>query len=522
MKMNKFRLLLLLVISTFSGCSITNNDDDEKKPNILLILADDLGWSDLGCYGGEINTPNLDKLAQEGIRFTQFHNTSKCFPSRACLLTGMYAQQCGYDKTYKDPIKNALTLGEVLKSAGYRTLWSGKHHGIENPVTRGFDRYYGLRDGACNHFNPGKQKPGEGKPAQKRPDRAWCIDDTLFQPYTPLQKDFYTTDYFTKYALNWLDEYKDEDKPFFLYLAYTAPHDPLMAWPEDIQKYKGKYLAGYDEIRQGRFTKQKEMGLLTGEYKLSDATYEYWDSLSEKQKLEEDLKMAVYAAMVDRMDQNIGKILNKIEELGKTENTLIMFMSDNGCSAEVVNIPGSGKIGTITRWTSLGKNWANVSNTPFRYYKNYSHEGGICTPMIACWPKGIVSKNRISDFCGHFIDIMATFIDITEFEYPESYKGQDVLPYEGQSILPIFKGGKMERRKPLFWEWSNGKAARKERWKIVSWGENSPWCLYDMDNDPTETTDMANKFPEIVVELDSLFNNWIKTTNNTMHNINQK
>lgn len=367
MKMNKFRILVLLVISIFSGCS---NNKNIEKPNILLILADDLGWSDLGCYGGEINTPNLDKLAQEGIRFTQFHNTSKCFPSRACLLTGMYAQQCGYDKTYKDPIKNALTLGEVLKSAGYRTLWSGKHHGIENPVTRGFDRYYGLRDGACNHFNPGKQKPGEGKPAQKRPDRAWCIDDTLFQPYTPLQKDFYTTDYFTKYALNWLDEYKDEDKPFFLYLAYTAPHDPLMAWSEDIQKYKGKYLAGYDEIRQGRFTKQKEMGLLTGEYKLSDATYEYWDSLSEKQKLEEDLKMAVYAAMVDRMDQNIGKILNKIEELGKTKNTLIMFMSDNGCSAEVVNIPGSGKIGTITRWTSLGKNWANVSNTPFRYYKN--------------------------------------------------------------------------------------------------------------------------------------------------------
>ena len=383
--MKIIRVVLLLVISTFSGCSNNKNID---KPNILLILADDLGWSDLGCYGGEINTPNIDKLAQEGIRFTQFHNTAKCFPSRACLLTGLYAQQCGYDKTYKYPIKNALTLGEVLKSAGY------------------------------------------------------------------------------------------------------------------------------EDIRQKRFMKQKELGLLSDIYKLSPAMYNCWDSLSEKQKLDEDIKMAVYAAMIDRMDQDIGKILNKIKNLGKAENTLVIFMSDNGCSAEVVNIPGSGEIGTITRWTSLGKNWANVSNTPFRYYKNYSYEGGICTPMIAYWPKGIVAKNRTSDFRGHFIDIMATFIDITGFNYPVSYKGQEVLPYEGESILPVFKGNEIRREKPLFWKWSKGKAARKDRWKIVSWGENKPWCLYDMYNDPTETTDLANKFPEIVIELDSLFNNWIKTTSN--------
>ena len=240
--MKPFRIILFI----FSLFIFTSCQEKQQKPNIILIAADDLGWSDIGCYGSEVQTPNLDKLGEGGMRFTQFHNTSKCFPSRACLLTGVYAQQNGYAKTYNDPITNAVTLGEVLRTAGYRTLWSGKHHGLENPVTRGFDRYYGLKDGACNYFNPGNQRPekallrAKGKPGNKN-QRWWCIDSVMYHPYTPEAKDFYTTDYFTNYALGWLDEYKNEKKPFFLYLAYTAPHDPLMAWPEDIAKYKGKY-----------------------------------------------------------------------------------------------------------------------------------------------------------------------------------------------------------------------------------------------------------------------------------------
>lgn len=498
-------LLLIVSLIGFSACSQHSNEN----PNILLILVDDMGWSDIGCYGGEVETPNLDRLAENGIRFTQMHNTSKCFPSRATLLTGVYAQQCGYDKTYKQPIRNAVTIGEVLQTVGYRTLWAGKHHGIENPIDRGFDRYFGLRDGGSNHFNPGLQREGEPKPAQKRPDRSWFIDHEKHQPFTP-EKDFYTTDYFTKYALNWLDEYKDEEKPFFLYVSYTAPHDPLMAWPEDIAKYKGKYLDGYEAIRVKRYAKQKEMGLINERFLLSAETYNAWSSLSDSMKQVEDLKMAVYSAMIDRVDQKIGELLQKIEAMGESDNTLVLFMADNGSSAEVVNIPGDGKIGTVGHWTSLGKNWANVSNTPYRYYKNYSFEGGICTPLIAHWPKGIKSKNTISNFSGHFIDIMATLVDITGAEYPLEFNNQKIVPMQGVSLLPIMKGNDIIRNKPLFWQWSKGKAVREGKWKIVSHGKDAPWELYNMEEDPTETNNLADYQLEIVSEMNTLFNSWQK------------
>ena len=503
----------VLLIGVLFSCSSAN----KKRPNIVFILADDLGYSDIGCYGGEISTPNLDRLAEEGIRFTQIHNTSKCFPSRACLLTGLYAQQCGYDKTPTRPLKNAVTLGEVLRAAGYRTLFSGKHHGVDNPYDRGFDRYFGLRDGCCNYFNPGRQRAGESKPAQKRSDRVWCIDDKVYKPYTPPERDFYTTDYFTKYALDWLEEYKEEDKPFFLYLAYTAPHDPLQAWPKDINKYRGKYMVGYEAIRKKRFEKQKEIGLLGDNYVLSEPTYHSWDSLSDKEKIKEDLKMAVYAAMIDRMDQNIGKILRKIRNLNKLENTLIIFASDNGCSAESVHIPGSGEIGSMTRWTSLGRNWANVSNTPLRYYKNYSYEGGICTPMIVYWPSGVKGKNRISNFRGHFIDIMATLIDITKAEYPEEFNGEKIIPYQGVSLLPIFEGKKMKRKKPLFYEWWRGRAVMSGKWKIVADGNNKPWDLYNINKDPSETKNLSAQFPEIVKKLDKAFREWQRKCNSELN-----
>lgn len=498
---------LIFLIAVLLLCSC--NQSPKEKPNILLILVDDMGWSDLGSYGSEVSTPNIDRLAENGIRFTQMHNTSKCFPSRATLLTGIYAQQSGYDINYKQPLSHSVTLGEVLQTVGYRTLWAGKHHGIENPVDRGFDRYYGLREGASNHFNPGLQREGEARPAQKQPDRPYFIDHEKFQPYNP-PKDFYTTDYFTKYALKWLEEYKNEDKPFFLYMAYTAPHDPLMAWPEDIAKYRGKYKAGYTDIRSKRYARQKELGLADQRFILSQESYDLWESLSDSLKDVEDLKMAVYSAMIDRVDQKIGEILKKIEEMGELENTLVLFMSDNGSSAEMVNIPGDGKIGTVGQWTSLGKNWANVSNTPFRYYKNYSFEGGICTPMIAFWPNGFEAKNAISRFPGHFIDIMATLVDITGADYPTEFNGQKIVPMQGMSLMPILKGQKIERNSPLFWQWQQGKAVRDGDWKIVAHGNNAPWELYNMENDPTEIENLADKNPEIVVKLNQLFIDWQK------------
>ncbi len=491
------------------GPLFKNTSDRRDRPNIILILADDLGWSDIGCYGGEISTPNLDMLAGNGIRFTQCHNTAKCFPSRASLLTGLYAQQCGMDIS-PGSFRNSVTLGNVLRSVGYRTLASGKHHSIDNLYDQGFDRYYGLRDGACNYFNPGKQRPGEGIPSQKRPGkRTWCIDNKTFVPYTPKEKDFYTTDYFTKYAINYLEQYKNEDNPFFLYLAYNAPHDPLQAWPEDIEKYEKRYLDGWAVLREQRYQKQIKMGLVDDSMPLSEATYTDWDNLDDSQKKIEARKMAVYAAMIDRMDQNIGKLLAKLKETGKDKNTLVLFASDNGCSAELAKgKTNSGEIGSMTRWTSLGKNWANASNTPFRYFKNYSHEGGICTPFIACWPGRIRDGGRISDHASHFIDIMATFVDITDAKYPLTNRGKRVIPYEGESLLPVFNNAARPRKKPLFWQWSKGKAVLKSKWKLVSWKDN--WELFDLEKDKTETNDLSAKHPEVVNELKMIHTNWLQ------------
>lgn len=487
-----------------------------ELPNIVLICADDLGWSDLGCYGSEVSTPHIDRLAQQGIRFTQFHNTSKCFPSRACLLTGIYAQQSGYDRSFTQPLQHAVTLGEVLQEAGYLTLWSGKHHGLENPIRRGFDRYYGLKDGACNYFNPGEQRPGEGVPARKgapgnKRIRAWCIDSVMYEPYTPEAADFYTTDYFTNHALEWLEEYQDDERPLFLYLAYTAPHDPLMAWPEDIARYKGMYNEGYEVIRNRRYTRQLEMGLIDSSYRLSDAVYPSWDSLSDSIKADEIRKMEVYAAMIDRLDQNIGRVIAKLVETGRVDNVLILFVSDNGASAEMVEIADDyGEIGSMTRWSSLGGNWANVSNTPFRYYKNYSYEGGINTPLIACWPCEI-EPGSFSRFPGHFMDIMATLVDLTGADYPSVYRSTEITPLQGESFLPVLRGKEIRRKKPLFWEWQNGQAVRDGEWKLVRHGLDREWDLYQVNEDPTETVNEASRHPDRVSEMDQMFQQWKHT-----------
>lgn len=505
---------LLLFSSFIIGCTGKKVNNEAEKPNILLILADDLGYSDIGCYGSEISTPNLDSLAQKGIRFQQAYNHGVSFPSRAALLTGAYAHQVGMINGPRE-IVGAVTLGQLLKMADYRTLWAGKHHGTQNPTDLGFDRYYGLRDGCCNYFNPGDQRPGEGLPARKASayPRKWIMDGKLYTPYTPESPDFYTTDYFANNALKWLEEFKNEDKPLFLYLAFTSPHDPLMAWPEDIKKHLGKYMKGYEEVRNARFMKQKSNGLLGDNYQLSSATHRKWESLSVSEKMTEDSTMAVYAAMIERMDMNIGRILQKLKELGKDQNTLIMFASDNGGAHQVVSMKDSGPIGSITRWKSLGPDWANVANTPLRYSKVYSHEGGIRTPLIAYWPGRIVKEGRTCETPVHFIDLMPTIAEIAGVTYPEVFNDETVVPLQGVSIVPLFKNQKISRKNPLFWQLERGKALRQDEWKIVTWNHDDPssddWELYNMNVDPVEMNDLSKSEKEILEKLVDKHNKWL-------------
>jgi len=496
----------------------------KSTPNIIFILVDDMGYSDIGCYGGEVVTPNLDHLAENGLRFSHMYNTSKCFPSRACLLTGVYAQQCGMGRGSSGGIRNAITLAELLKPHGYRTLAVGKHHSNKSLYDRGFDRFYGFHYGAgkscANHFNPGEQRSGEGVPARKRNEtRAYCFDDKKMLPmYTPKERDWYTTDYFTKWALGFLDEYKDEDKPYFLYIAYTAPHDPLHAWPEDIAKYEGGYEAGYEAIRAARFKRQKEIGLFGPDVRLPEATHKSWDSLSVGQKKDQARRMQVYAAMIDRVDQNIGKLLEKIKELGEEDNTLIMFASDNGAASADVRY-GTGEIGSLTRWSSIQQSWANVSNTPFRYWKDMSYEGGICTPFIVHWPRVITEGGSINRCPIHLIDVMATLQEITGATYPKTFKGKPIPPMQGESFLAALGGETLPKReKPLFWEWRNGAAIRDGKWKLVTKSlskgakdkASTVWELYDLSADVTETKDLAMQHPELVQRLSQRWRKWYR------------
>ncbi len=494
-------LPFVLLLSSISSAGAT-----AERPNVVLILADDMGFSDLGCYGSEIATPNLDALAAGGVRFTQVYNTSKCFPSRACLLTGCYAQQVGMDRGPRE-ITGGVTLGELLRPAGYHTFFSGKHHGTENPFERGFDRYFGLRDGACNYFNPGLQREGEPKPAQKRKNRAWCIDEATFQPYTPEDESFYTTDAFTDAALGFLETTRDSGRPFFLYVAYNAPHDPLQAWPSDIARYEGRYDAGWAPIRAARWAKQREMGLFSDQVVLSAPDYGDWEALSPDERAEEARRMEVYAAMVDRLDQNVGRVITKLRDLEAYENTVILFASDNGGSSEVVRI-GEGEIGGPTRWASLQKRWANVSNTPFRRYKNHSHEGGICTPLIAHWPKGIEADDRWIREPAHFVDIWPTLAELARATAPTEFRGGPVPKPSGQSLVPLLQGLEFERRAPLFWQWGSGKAVRDGNWKAVRHGQDGAWELYDIAHDRTEQVDLAGEHPQVAARLAARWEAW--------------
>ena len=373
-----------------SMCFGQDSAVEVPAPNIILIMVDDMGYSDIGCYGGEVETPNIDGLAQNGLRFTQFYNTAKCHTTRAELLTGNYAYHIG-DRD----MKYGATLGEVLKTVGYRTLIAGKWHQETLPTKRGFDRYFGLADGCCNFFNPGtKAREGEGAPGRKTKNRLrrWAIEDRVIMGYTNPDPSFYTTDAFTDYAIDRLEEYKDEVKPFLLYLPYTAPHYPLHAWPEDIAKYRGKFKVGWDVIRKQRFERMKEIGIIGPNHQLTDRASKAWDDLTEQQQDREDLKMAVYCAMIDRVDQNLGRLFDKVKELGDWENTLIMFLSDNGACPEQPNTTPGIPPGGVESYRTVSVGWANASNTPYRKFKSTDYEGGTRTPFIVHWPRLIKGK----------------------------------------------------------------------------------------------------------------------------------
>lgn len=517
MKMPKL-ILSISLACLYSGCAALPTEPTvDERPNIMFILVDDMGWSDLGAYGSEIDTPNIDALADQGLRYTQAYNTAKCFPSRACLLTGVYAQQSGMDRRHS-AIENAVTLGEALRPAGYRTYASGKHHGTENLYDRGFDHYYGLRDGAANLWNPGKQREGEPPPGNKGRIREWCDDAITYAPYTPEDPDFYATDAFTDKALGWLKESALDEQPFFLYLSYTAPHYPLHAWPEDIAKYKGKYDSGYEAIREARYRRLMASGLIDPaknplpEWKGGDL-----DKLSPIERQKELRRMEIYAAMLDSVDQNIGRVLAKLEAQGKLDNTLIFFASDNGACAERSGAKQFSSrledFGNVASYETVGEDWATVQNTPLRKWKNYSHEGGIRTPLIVSWPKRIKTPGIVREPV-HFIDIMPTLLEITGAEYPEVFNGAPVTPVQGVSMTPTFFGQPLEREAPLFWKWSRGGAIRDGNWKAVYWdgrGKPAKWSLHDFSENQNETEDFSAEMPDRLSAMQAQWLEWYQS-----------
>jgi len=461
-----------------------------SRPNIVVILADDLGFSDLGCYGSEIHTPNLDRLAAAGLRFSQFYNTAKCAPTRAALLSGQYHPEVGVGA-----LRGCVTIAELLHQGGYFTMMTGKWHLSGEPTERGFERYFGHLSGATNYF---------------RGDSSFRLNGQRFQ--VPAS-GFYTTDAMTDYAIKFLNEAAKRKQPFFLYIAYNAPHYPLQAPREEVEKYLGKYMIGWDRLRVLRHQRQLAMGLFARPWKLSPrpADVPAWDSLSPEQKRREDLRMATYAGMVDRLDQNIGRLAKHLESMGALDDTLLMFLSDNGaCPFERSHHTEFPPWDARSHWT-YDKCWAHACNTPFRWYKQNQHEGGIATPLIVHWPHGLKTRpGSVTHQPGHLIDIMATCLDVAGLEYPQTFQDRPVQPLKGQSLTPIFEGRRRPGHEVLYFTFSNNRAVRQGRWKLVS-ARGGPWELYDMDVDRTELSDLSAAMPEKVRELESLWLRWAQS-----------
>ena len=539
----KRRVCQILVVLSLLSFSAFAAEQKSARPNIILIMADDVGYSDLGCFGSSIQTPNLDGLAKNGVRFTQFYNTARCCPTRASLLTGLYPHQAGIGHMnwadggvdgYRGNLNNrCATIAEVLKSNGYRTYMAGKWHVTrfaepdsdrsQWPLQRGFEKYYGTLKGSGSFFDP----------------ISLCRQNTFITPendpeYKP--KEYYYTDAISDNAVKFLQQHEKEsaEKPFFMYVAYTAAHWPMQALEKDIAKYKGKFDQGYEPERQARIKKLKDLGLMDPKWDPAPTVGD-WNSVNKKW---ETRCMEVYAAMLDNMDQGIGRITAELKRSGRLDNTIIFFLQDNGGCAEdtgrrpekkapaknfkpmgpdelqMIAQPGQTRDGKPVRrgpgvmpggadtFVAYGENWANVSNTPFREYKHWVHEGGIATPLIVHWPKGI-SKDRngkLERQPGHLIDIMATCVDVSGAKYPNELNGNKIKPLEGVSLKPAFSGESVNRKNPICWEHESNRAIRDGKWKLVAKADQ-PWELYDMESDRTEMHNLASANPDKVKEL---------------------
>jgi arylsulfatase len=535
-----------------AALSLPASAQGAKRPNIILIMSDDMGFSDIGCYGGEIDTPNLDSLAAGGLRFTQFYNTARCCPTRAALMTGLYQHQAGvghmmddrgFDAYRGNLNRNCVTIAEALKPAGYRTYMTGKWHVTRHtdpegpkhnwPLQRGYEKFYGTIIGAGSFYDPMTLCRGN--------TYITPVNDPEYRPET-----YYYTDAISDNAVKFVREHRAEtpEQPFFMYVAYTAAHWPMHALEKDIAKYKGKFDKGYRHYREQRFARLKKLGLIDPDWDMSEQAGD-WEKVQHKEW--EIRCMEVYAAMIDNMDRGIGRIVDELKRQGAFDNTLIFFLQDNGGCAE-----GMGRGAKVNeRWLkgvedrtpmapdelqptlwppmktrdgrpvlggptvmpgpdgtyiAYGRNWANVSNTPFKLYKHWVHEGGISTPLICHWPARIGARGTLRHDPAHLIDIMATCVDVSGAAYPKTYYGYKIQPMEGVSLAPTFEGKPLAER-AIYWEHEGNRAVRKGKWKLVS-RHPGGWELYDMENDRTEMHDLASAHPQRVEELKSLHEHW--------------
>jgi arylsulfatase len=523
-------MFVLLMLMTFFACSSKYRDKISTRPNILLILVDDMGYSDIGCYGGEIPTPNIDALAGQGLRMTQFYNAARCCPSRASLLTGLYPHQAGMGHQNQDRghpayrghiTNNATTIAEALGANGYRAYHVGKWHvGSRReywPDKKGFDQYFSLIEGAMNYYNQWPWVKGQ---------------DSLELTYNGMpyhtRSGFYATATFSDSAAAFIRRH-DGAKPFFMYLAYNAPHWPLHAPQQEVDRYRGTYLAGWDSIRSTRFRRLKELGLLKPEAVLSERFHSIpdWDVLDPTAKQDWDLKMALYAAVMDNLDRGIGTVIGALESKGQLNNTLIIFLSDNGgChedpvppEAPWVVHPTDGRPGSPRSFPAYAIPWANVSNTPFSYFKSFVHEGGIATPFIVRYPPMIPAGAVNNNTAGHIMDILPTLLDFTGIVYPSEIADRQITLASGISLLPSWRGEPQNRNTPVFWEHQFNRAVRHDNWKLVSAykilekpGIYNKWELYNLAEDPTEQTDLVGTYPDKADSLKAMYNAWAAET----------
>lgn len=508
------RTVLVIAVAAFPLCAVPATF--AKPPNVLLVMADDLGFSDLGCYGSEIKTPHLDRLAANGLRFTQFYNTARCWPTRAALLTGYYAQQVRRDTLAGVRSGGrgqrpswAQLLPMMLKPHGYRAYHSGKWHIDGMPLETGFDRSYYLRDQG-RFFSP----------------KVHYEDDKKL-PAIERGSGYYGTTAIADHAVKCLRDHAKShaDRPFFHYLAFTAPHFPLHALPEDIAKYRDRYVAGWKKLRAERFQKIKRIGLL--DCALSDVErdvgppYDFpdalktlgagevnrplpWERLTEEQRSFQATKMALHAAMVDRIDQELGRVIAQLKSMGELDETIIFFLSDNGASAEImVRTDGhdpKAAPGSAASYLCLGPGWSTTANTPFRRHKTWVHEGGIATPLVVHWPAGIKSKGEFRGTVGHVIDIVPTILECVGVQRTKTLNGEPVPTAPGRSLAPAFQADRKSNDRTLWWLHEGNRALREGDWKLVA-AKGDEWELYDLANDRTETKNLAAAKPDIVSRL---------------------